>query len=102
MDLSEVDWKGVGETIAVALVAGTAAFQGAKRVLSKGLKELLRPAIQHEVSAALRKSMKEALRATIHEEVEPLREEVEAMDRRLARLEGAVDALIGQQQTPTK
>lgn len=100
VDLGAVDWRQVGETAAMCLVAALAAFKGAQRVWKNGLGELLRPAIQKEVGEAVRSTLRavrkeiaEQVRAATREELEPLREEVDGLLERVAWLEGAMLAI---------
>jgi hypothetical protein len=102
--------------LAMTGIAAVAAFKGAQRVWKTGLGDILRPAIQREVGAAVRKtvrdmrsevteSMAQQLREALHEELAPLREEFDELAQRVARTEGAIDAMKGgkaQPQEPVK
>jgi hypothetical protein len=99
-DLGAVDWRQLGETAAMGLVAALAAFKGAQRVWKNGLGELLRSSIEKEVKVAMRsilgtirKEIAQEVRAATQEEVAPLREEVDGILERVAWLEGAMLAI---------
>jgi hypothetical protein len=99
-DLNAVDWTQVGEQLAVVLGAAIAAFAGARRVWKKGLGDLIRPAIRTEVSTAVRNTLRtlreeivEQTRSAMHEELAPLRDEVDELAHRMSRAEGKLEVL---------
>lgn len=109
-DTGGLNWGEVGEAAAVALMAAGAAFAGARRVWKKGLGELLREPIRREVGAAVRSTVRDMrrdvtdnvakqLREALHEELSPMRDELDELTDRVARTEGAVEVLSQAQRT---
>jgi hypothetical protein len=100
-DVSAVDWQQMGIALGTVVATAVAAWGSTRRMWRKGFADLLRPVVQTEVNRAAR-GLADMGRAAMRAETSQLRgdqlrieEDVDALQERVARVEGAVDTLSG-------